>query len=145
MHGWTMSGVCWLLNDAPGHQRLPQSFSPAQPPPASTLARLFLQRSRSLHWSSLNFIRLLLAHPFSLAGPWGEELCCCCSWNDFANLVHALESLQHISEGSSKARWLFWSEAGKQWLRSKPGHFPQKFSGCAFDLYCYFVNGTFLN
>lgn len=37
----------------------------------------------------------------------------------------------------------FWSEVGKHWLRGRPGNFPQKFSCCVFDLYCYFVSGTF--
>lgn len=130
-----------MAHGTPACQHLLQSCSPAQLLPARTLAGLSPKSSRSLHWSSLNFTRLLLAHPSSSTEPWGWELCCCCSWNDFTNLVHALESLQCISEGSSRVRWF--SEAGKQWLRGEPGHFPQKFSCCVFDLYCYFVNGTF--
>lgn len=38
----------------------------------------------------------------------------------------------------------FWSEVGKQWLRSRLENFPQKFTCHVFDLYCYFLSGTFL-
>ena len=128
---------------AAGHQQLPQSCSPAHLPLASTLAGLSPQRSRSLHWSSLNFTRLLLAHPSSSTGPRGGEPCCCCSWNDFTNLVHALESLQCISEVSSRVGWF--SEvklASSGWEASQA--ISHRFSVAVFfDLYYYFVNATF--
>lgn len=99
-----LTGYCWITHSSRQSMALacpeePGHSQPGCPQPTP------LQVSMSLHLSSLNFTRLLLAHPASLTRPWGGELCCCCSWNDFTNLVHALESLQYISEGSSRVRW----------------------------------------
>lgn len=61
----------------------------------------------------------------------------------FANLVHALESLQHISEGSSRARWLFEVKLASSAWEASQAISHRSSVAVLFDLYCYFVNGTF--
>lgn len=146
MHGWTMSGVSWLMNGSwcPRAPETPTEFLPSSVTPSFYPFRVFPLEVQEFALIFLEFHKIAVGSPLQpgWALRWRAVLLLLLKWfllilympwNPFSTFLKA------APEPDDFLKWSWQAVPERQ---ARP--FPTEVQWlCFFDLYCYFVNGTF--